>query len=121
SVSGKVIDVGRVAQIPDSPDAGAADATIPASIGLDDSKAARGLDQAPVQVDVTTKGVQDALSVPVTALVGKAGGGFAVEVVRDRGRRGLVPVEPGLVDAGAGRVAVAGDLHEGERVVVPSL
>jgi putative ABC transport system permease protein len=34
--------------------------------------------------------VEDVLIVPVTALVGKSGGGFAVEVVRPDGRRELV-------------------------------
>jgi hypothetical protein len=57
----------------------------------------------------------------VTALVGKSGGGFAVEVVRDGGRRELVAVRLGLFDAASGRVQVEGDLAEGDRVVVPSL
>ena len=120
SATGKVDQVGRVAEIPDRPDAGAQDATIPASIGIDDPEAARGLDQAPVQVEVTTQGVQSALSVPVTALVGKAGGGFAVEVVRDGGRRELVAVELGLFDTAGGRVQVEGDLAVGTAVAVPS-
>ena len=60
------------------------------------------------------------LSVPVTAIVGKSGGGFAVEVVLDGGRRTLVAVELGLFDTTAGRVQVEGDLREGDRVVVPS-
>jgi peptidoglycan hydrolase-like protein with peptidoglycan-binding domain len=120
SVMGKVERVGRVAQIPDRQDAGAQDATIPASIGLDDSETARGLDQAPVQVDVTTEGVKRALSVPVTALVGKSGGGMAVEVVRDGGRRELVAVQLGLFDTAGGRVQVEGDLRAGERVAVSS-
>jgi multidrug efflux pump subunit AcrA (membrane-fusion protein) len=72
-------------------------------------------------VDITTKGVKSALSVPVTALVGKSGGGFAVEVVRDGGRRELVAVELGLFDTADGRVEVEGDLREGDQVVVPSL
>ena len=71
---------------------------------------ARGLDQAPVQVEITTKGVENALSVPVTALVGKSGGGFAVEVVRDGGRRELVAVKLGLFDTAGGRVQVEGEL-----------
>jgi hypothetical protein len=57
----------------------------------------------------------------VTALVGKAGGGFAVEVVRDGGRRELVAVRLGLFDTTAGRVQVEGDLGAGDQVVVPSL
>ena len=54
-------------------------------IDLDEPSKADGLDQAPVQLDITTKGVKNALSVPVTALVGKSGGGFAVEAVRASG------------------------------------
>ena len=57
----------------------------------------------------------NALSVPVTALVGKSGGGFAVEVVRAGGRRELVAVKLGLFDTAGGRVQVEGDLREGDR------
>ena len=71
-------------------------------------------------MEITTKGVENALSVPVTALVGRSGGGFAVEVVRDGGRRELVAVQLGLFDTGGGRVQVEGDLRAGDRVVVPS-
>lgn len=94
--------------------------TVPVSISLDEPKRARGLDAAPVQVEITTKGVQSALSVPVIALVGKSGGGFAVEVARDGGRRELVAVEPGLFDTANGRVQVEGALDAGDQVVVPS-
>ena len=79
----------------------------------------RGLDKAPVRVDITTQGVESALSVPVTALVGKSGGGFAVEVVRG-GPRELVAVKLGLFDTAGGRVQVEGDVRVGDRVVVPS-
>ena len=121
TVTGKVVGFGRIAQAPAEQDGSAADATIPTSISLDDPGKARGLDRAPVQVDITVKGVDDALSVPVTALVGKAGGGFAVEVVRAGGRRELVAVNVGLFDTADGRVQVDGDLHAGDRVSVPSL
>ena len=120
SVKGKVDRLGRVAQTAGK-DANAGAATIPAYIGLDHPEKARGLDKAPVQVDITTKGVESALSVPVTAIVGKSGGGFAVEVVRAGGPRELVAVELGLFDTAGGRVEVEGDLHEGDRVVLPSL
>ena len=72
-------------------------------------------------MDITTEGVESALSVPVTALVGRSGGGFAVEVVRAGGRRELVAVKLGLFDTGGGRVQVEGDVRAGDRVRVPSL
>lgn len=112
---GRVERLGAVVQ-----SAKGATATIPASIALDHPKQARGLDQAPVQVDVTTRGVQDVLNVPVTALVGRAGGGFGVEVVGAGGARMAVAVKLGLFDTSAGRVQVDGALHEGDRVVVPA-
>lgn len=121
SVTGKVERLGRVAQVPDGQNTSKAGAaTIPAYISLDDPSAARGLDRAPVQVDITTDGVEGALSVPVTALVGKSGGGFAVEVVRGGGQRELIAVKLGLFDTAGGRVQVEGGIGEGDLVVVPS-
>jgi hypothetical protein len=120
SVTGKVDRLGRVAQIPAGQNATAGAATIPAYVGLDDPEKARGLDNAPVQVEITTKGVENALSVPVTAIVGDSGGGFAVEIVRADARRELVAVKLGLFDTAGGRVQVEGDLREGDRVVVGS-
>jgi hypothetical protein len=119
-VGGRVARFGRVAQTPAGQGGQATDATIPTFIRLDDPAKARGLDQAPVGVDITTKGVDDVLSVPVTALVGKAGGGFAVEAVRAGERRELVAVTLGLFDTGGGRVQVDGALRAGDLVVVPS-
>ena len=119
AVKGKVDRLGKVAQTAGK-DANAGDATTPAYIGLDDPEKARGLDSAPVQVDITTRGVDSALSVPVTAIVGKSGGGYAVEVERNGGRRELVAVELGLFDTAGGRVQVKGGLAEGDQVVVAS-
>ena len=122
SVTGKVDRFGRVAQVPAGQNNKASAATIPAYLSLDDPEAARGLDKAPVRVDVTTAGVESALSVPVTALVGKSGGGFAVEVVREGEPRELVTVKLGLFDTAGGRVeVVGGNLAEGDQVVVPSV
>jgi multidrug efflux pump subunit AcrA (membrane-fusion protein) len=95
-------------------------ATIRIYITLDHPEKARGLDEAPVQVEIATKGVANAMSVPVTAIVGRSGDGFAVEVVREDGQRELVTVTPGLFDAAAGRVEVEGELREGDDVVVPA-
>jgi peptidoglycan hydrolase-like protein with peptidoglycan-binding domain len=121
SVTGKVDRFGSVALAPAGKNDNAGAATIPAYISLDASEKASGLDEAPVQVEITTEGVENALSVPVTALVGKSGGGFAVEVVRADGRREMVAVKLGLFDATDGRVEVEGNLREGDQVVVPSL
>jgi len=120
TATGKVEGFGRVAQAPAGPGGNAADATIPTFVGLDDPGRARGLGEAPVGVVITTAGVTDALSVPVTALVGRAGGGFGVEVVRAGGRRDPIAVRVGLFDTAGGRVQVEGALRAGDRVVVPS-
>jgi hypothetical protein len=121
TVAGRVDGFGRIAEAPAGQGGSAADATIPTSIGLDDPGKARGLDRAPVGVEITTAGVDRALSVPVTALVGRSGGGFAVEVVGAGERRDLVAVRIGLFDTAGGRVQVEGDLRAGDRVAVPSL
>ncbi|MFA1540275.1 efflux RND transporter periplasmic adaptor subunit [Actinomadura monticuli] len=98
-----------------------APATLPVHITLKHPKDAGTLDQAPVQVEITTDGVKDALSVPVTALIGRAGGGYEVEVAAgDGGRTRFVPVTLGLFDHANGRVQVSGGLTAGDRVVVPS-
>jgi hypothetical protein len=120
SVAGKVHLLGSVAKVPAEQSTGSGGATIPAYISVDDPERAGGFDQAPVQVEITTKGVANALNVPATAIVGRSGGGFAVEVVRADGRRELVAVKLGLFDTAGGRVQVEGALRQGEHVVVPS-
>lgn len=119
-VTGRVDRLGNVASVPAGQDGSTLAASIPVYIRLDDPDAVRGFDAAPVRVEITTEGVADVLSVPVTALVGKSGGGFAVEVVRSDGRRELVAVKLGLLDTAGGRVEVEGELAKGDQVVVPS-
>jgi peptidoglycan hydrolase-like protein with peptidoglycan-binding domain len=78
-------------------------------------------DQAPVQVGITTASVPNALVVPVTALLARSGGGYAVEVVGAGASHHLVPVSLGLFDDGEGLVQVnASGLAAGQEVVVPS-
>jgi hypothetical protein len=121
---GVVTSVGTVATTPSSSNGGgghgSSTPTVPVEVQPTDPAATGNLDQAPVQVEITTKVVNSALSVPVTALVGKSGGGFAVEVVRAGGRRELVAVKLGLFDTTGGRVEVEGDVAPGDQVVVPS-
>lgn len=92
---------------------------MPVYISLDKPKDAGSLDEAPVQVFITSDGVDKALSVPVTALLGHAGGGYAVEKVDAAGRHETVTVEVGLFDNANGVVQVEGSLAAGDRVVVP--
>ena len=120
SVTGKVAGFGRVAQAPQGrtvqlPRPRRARVHQPRRPGQ-----GRRLERAPVQVDIMTKGVESALSVPVTALVGKAGGGLAVEVVRAGGQRELVAVRVGLFDTRTGASRSRARFVEGEHVVVPS-
>jgi multidrug efflux pump subunit AcrA (membrane-fusion protein) len=119
SVTGEVERLGNLAQVHESENGDSGSAAIAAYISLEDPETALGFDQAPVQVRITTTGVDDVLNVPVIALVGHTGGGFAVEVVHDDGQHELVAVTLGLFDSAGGRVEVQGDLHEGDLVVVP--
>jgi len=73
-----------------------------------------------VQVTIITAGVQNALIVPVTALLAQAGGSYAVETVDSRGAHRLVPVTVGMFDDADGLVQVSGKLSAGEQVVVPA-
>jgi multidrug efflux system membrane fusion protein len=131
---GRVATVGRAAVLP-GPAAGQDSAqgqdgaagqdggqrpTVPVTIRLADPRAASGLDQAPVQVAITTEARRGVLAVPIAALLATPGGGYAVEVVAGGARR-RVPVRPGLFDETAGVVEVAGGgLEEGATVEVPA-
>jgi peptidoglycan hydrolase-like protein with peptidoglycan-binding domain len=85
-----------------------------------DPAATGRLDQAPVNVSITTESVRDALVVPVDALLALAGGGYAVEVAAGRVHR-LEAVSLGLFDDAEGLVQVSGrGLSVGQRVVVPA-
>ncbi|GLY15827.1 peptidoglycan-binding protein [Kineosporia sp. NBRC 101677] len=118
TTTGKVSRIGTVAQSSSEQEEDAS-ATVPVYVTLDEPKDAGTLDEAPVQVFITSDGVEKALSVPVTALLGHAGGGYAVERVDQAGRHETVPVKVGLFDNANGVVQVTGSLAAGDRVVVP--
>jgi peptidoglycan hydrolase-like protein with peptidoglycan-binding domain len=121
TTSGVVRRIGTVATSSGKDASDSGSATLPVYITLKHPKDAGTLDQAPVQVQITTDGVERALSVPVTALIGQSGGGYAVEVeTGDGGQTRFVPVTLGLFDHANGRVQVTGALSAGDRVVVPS-
>jgi hypothetical protein len=116
---GVVSGVGRVAS-GGSDRPGGSGPTVDVYVRLRRPRAAGPLDQAPVQVSITTGTARDALVVPINALLAPASGGYAVEVAGAAGAHRLVPVTLGLFDDADGLVQVSGSgLSEGQRVVVP--
>lgn len=110
--------VSRIGSVANSSSSGP---TIPVYITLDHPQDAGSLDQAPVQVQITTAGVKNALIVPVDSLLALAGGGYAVETVGSRGVHQLVPVTTGLFDDADGLVQVSSPkLAAGDQIVVPA-
>jgi peptidoglycan hydrolase-like protein with peptidoglycan-binding domain len=73
-------------------------------------------DGTAITVNLVTDSRKNVLAVPVTALLARASGGYNIQVVRG-GTTVLVGVTPGLYANDL--VEVSGDLHEGDRVVVP--
>ena len=118
---GRVTYVGTVATTPsaDQNNGGSGSPTIEVDVTPDRPGATGRLDQAPVDVSITTATVKNALVVPVNALLALASGGYAVEVVK-AGVHSLIGVSVGLFDDAEGLVQVTGSLQPGQRVVVPS-
>jgi hypothetical protein len=113
---GAVSSVGTVATMSGS--GGNPVTTIPVQVKLADPRAAGTLDQAPVTVNITTGSAHGVLVVPVTALVARPGGRYAVEIAGRGSARRWVPVTPGVFDDASGLVRVTGALIPGQRVVV---
>jgi hypothetical protein len=114
---GRVTAIGTVAATP--PGSGSnATATVGVDIAPEHPAATGTLDQAPVQVAITTATAPGALVVPVNSLVALTSGGYAVEVAGPGGAHRLVAVTVGLFDDAAGLVQVTGtSLRPGDRVV----
>ena len=122
TTAGVVSYVGTVATTPPSSSGSSSTPVITVNVTPSDPAATGSLDQAPVQVSITTATVSGVLIVPVGALVSLSGGGYAVEVVKPGGTHMLVSVTLGLFDDAAGTVQVSGtDLNAGQHVVVPAL
>jgi peptidoglycan hydrolase-like protein with peptidoglycan-binding domain len=119
---GVVSSVSSVATTPSSDDADSSSTpTVEVRVIPTEPAATGRLDQAPVNVSITTATVENALVVPVNALLALAGGGYAVEEVGAGGVRRIVPVEVGLFDDSQGLVEVTGTgLRAGQRIVVPA-
>ena len=143
TVGGRVETVGNVATCPNgngsgagngSPNAGNGPAdvspcsssgsgnsstpTVTVTVGLDSTPPGATLDQAPVNVDITSQRADNVLAVPVNALLALQGGGDAVEVVSGTGHQ-LVGVTTGLYSNTLVEISGAG-ITAGTRVEVPS-
>jgi multidrug efflux system membrane fusion protein len=94
--------------------------TYPVTVALDDPAAAESFDSGAIEVVVERSRVEDATAAPVTALLARSEGGYALQVVDDTQPEGYrhVPVEVGAI---AGEwVEVSGDgIEAGVEVVVP--
>lgn len=98
---------------------GQAGPTVAVTVRLRDGATAGGVDQAPVQVAITDQQHAGVLAVPVTALLARPGGGYAITVANGGTTRDL-PVTVGLFDDATQLVEVSGaGLAAGENAVVP--
>jgi len=122
---GVVSFVGAVATEPSASSAGpesSSTPTITVDVTLRNPRATGDLDEAPVEVSITNASVNNALVVPVDALLALANGGYALEEIGLEGVHHLVAVTLGLFDDADGLVQVSGSgLAAGQRVVVPNL
>jgi peptidoglycan hydrolase-like protein with peptidoglycan-binding domain len=117
---GRITQVGTVAsestgsdEEKGSPSSESGEPTIPVTIALEHHVA--HLDAAPVSVELVKSIRHGVLTVPATALIATAGGGYAVETL-DSDRRATVPVTPGMFADGYVQVEGAG-VREGLTVV----
>jgi hypothetical protein len=113
TVNGRVTQVSPVAQASSSSDAnenggsGTPSSTIPVTVALPGRhRSVAGLDQAAVSVNFVQQQARHVLSVPVTALLATAGGGYDVQLATAPYR--LIAVTPGLFAAGYVQITGAG-------------
>jgi hypothetical protein len=92
--------------------------TVTVTVTLDGTPPGGTLDQAPVNVNITSQTVSDVLAVPVNALLALQGGGFGVDVVTGDTNR-LVGVTTGLYSNTLVQISGSG-ISAGTRVEVPS-
>ena len=92
--------------------------TVQLTIRLAHPRAAGGLDQAPVTVNIVSDRARGVLAVPVSALVALAGGGYAVQVITG-GTAHLTGVHTGLFSSSLVQVTAPG-LRAGLKVEVPA-
>jgi len=93
-------------------------ATVTVTIRPTDSRLLARFSSAPVSVQITTQQARNVLAVPVSALLARPGGGYAVSVVEGTSSHD-VAVSTGLYSDTLVHVAGAG-IHPGTTVAVPA-
>jgi peptidoglycan hydrolase-like protein with peptidoglycan-binding domain len=112
TVDATVTEIGTVAKAASEDE----NPSVTVTLTLDGTKGVTRIDGAPVDVHIAKEERTDALSVPVTALLALAGGGYGLEVVEGDGSHRIVAVEPGLYADGYVEVSGHG-IASGTRVV----
>jgi membrane fusion protein, multidrug efflux system len=97
-------------------EAGGGKASISVTLSLD--RRAPHLDAAPVTVELIKEKRGNVLSIPATALIATAGGGYAVQAL-ESGRRVEVPVTPGMFADGYVQIEGQG-AYEGLTITQPA-
>lgn len=121
TTTGTVTSVGTVATTPAGNGNGNSSPTITVLVTPDSPTATGSLDQAPVEVSITSASAKNVLIVPVDALLALAGGGYGLEVVGARGLHHVEPVTLGLFDDANEQVQVSGPgVSAGQRIVIPA-
>jgi len=111
---------GRISYVSSVASSGQNGSTIAVDAVPTDPAATGNLDQAPVNVSITTASASNVLVVPVDALLALSSGGYAVEEIGAGGRHTLLSVTTGLFDDADGLAQISGSgLAAGQRVVVP--
>jgi putative peptidoglycan binding protein len=97
---------------------GSSPPTVPIYITLQHPQAAGSIDQAPVQVQITTATIRHALAVPVTALLALGPGQYAIRTFQ---AQHLVRVAVGLLDDASGLVQIKSPtLTAGQQILLPA-
>jgi peptidoglycan hydrolase-like protein with peptidoglycan-binding domain len=97
---------------------GSSSPTVDVTITLDNPTASGTLDQAPVNVNITTQRANDVLAVPISALLALESGGYGVDVVSN-GTTHLVGVQTGLFSNTLVEISGSG-ITAGTVVEIPS-
>jgi hypothetical protein len=134
TVGGRIETVGTVATCPGGGSTGAGQGgnspcetggsgtastpTVTVTITLDSTPPGAALDQAPVNVNITTQTADNVLAVPVNALLALQGGGYGVDVMTGRTSH-LAGVTTGLYGNTLVQVSGSG-ITAGTQVEVPS-